>query len=31
MAQTGHRSIVVARRYIRPGSVFLDDAAGAVL
>jgi site-specific recombinase XerD len=31
MAQTGHRSIVVARRYIRPGSVFLENAASAVL
>jgi len=27
MAQTGHRSVVVARRYIRDGSLFRDNAA----
>jgi integrase len=31
MAQTGHKSLVVARRYIRRGSVFQENAAGAVL
>jgi hypothetical protein len=27
MAQTGHRSLVVVRRYIRRGSLFTDNAA----
>jgi integrase len=31
MAQTGHKSLTVARRYIRHGSVFRDNAAAAVL
>lgn len=30
MAQTGHRSVIVARRYIRGGSLFKDNAAGKV-
>ena len=30
MAQTGHRSVVVARRYIRDGSLFRGNAAAAV-
>lgn len=30
MAQTGHRSIAVARRYIREGSLFHENAAGEV-
>ena len=30
MAQTGHRSLVVARGYIREGSLFRDNAAAAV-
>jgi hypothetical protein len=30
MEQTGHRSLVVARRYIRRGSVFRDNAAARV-
>jgi hypothetical protein len=30
MAQTGHRSVIVARRYIREGSLFREDAAGGV-
>jgi hypothetical protein len=31
MAQTGHKSVIVARRYIRHGSLFRENAAGAVL
>jgi hypothetical protein len=27
MAQTGHRSLAVARSYIRSGSLFRDNAA----
>jgi hypothetical protein len=30
MNQTGHKSIAVARRYIREGSLFRENAAGAV-
>jgi integrase len=30
MAQTGHKSVVVARRYIRRGSLFKDNAAAEV-
>ena len=30
MAQTGHRSVAIARRYIREGSLFRENAAGAV-
>jgi len=30
MNQTGHKSVVVARRYIREGSLFRDNAAAAV-
>ncbi len=30
MQQTGHKSIAVARRYIREGSLFRENAAGAV-
>ena len=30
MNQTGHRSVTVARRYIRAGSLFRENAAGAV-
>ena len=30
MAQTGHKSVVVARRYIRDGSLFRDNAAAQV-
>ena len=30
MAQTGHRSVTVARRYIRDGSLFRGNAAGAL-
>jgi len=30
MAQTGHRSVAVARRYIRDGSLFRGNAAGLV-
>ena len=30
MAQTGHRSVAVARRYIRDGSLFRGDAVAAV-
>ena len=30
MVQTGHRSIAVARRYIREGSLFRENAAGEV-
>jgi hypothetical protein len=29
MAQTGHRLVVVARRYIRDGSLFRGNAAAA--
>ena len=30
MAQTGHKSVTVARRYIRDGSLFRDNAAAQV-
>ncbi len=30
MNQTGHRSLTVARGYIRQGSLFLDNAAAQV-
>ncbi len=30
MNQTGHRSLVVARGYIRQGTLFLDNAAAQV-
>lgn len=30
MKQTGHKSVTVARRYIREGSLFRDNAAGKV-
>ena len=30
MAQTGHRSVVMVRRYIRDGALFRDNAAAAV-
>ncbi len=30
MAQTGHRSIAVARRYIRDGELFCDNAAAGI-
>jgi len=30
MAQTGHRSLIVARGYIREGSLFRENAAAAV-
>ena len=30
MSQTGHRSLIVARGYIRSGSLFRDDAAAQV-
>ena len=30
MAQTGHKSVMVARRYIRDGSLFRDNAAAQV-
>ena len=30
MNQTGHRSLLVARSYIRSGSLFLDNAAAQV-
>lgn len=30
MAQTGHRSLTVARGYIRSGSLFRDNAAAQV-
>ena len=30
MAQTGHKSVLVARRYIRDGSLFRDNAAAQV-
>jgi len=30
MAQTGHRSLTTLRKYIREGSLFLENAAGAV-
>lgn len=30
MDQTGHRSVAIARRYIRHGSLFRDNAAGGV-
>jgi integrase len=28
MAQTGHRSVTMVRRYIRSGSLFTENAAG---
>jgi hypothetical protein len=31
MPQTGHRSLVVARRYIRSGSVWSENAATGLL
>ncbi len=30
MNQTGHKSVAVARRYIREGSLFRENAAAAV-
>ncbi|MSP50529.1 MAG: hypothetical protein EXQ95_14555 [Alphaproteobacteria bacterium] len=30
MAQTGHKSVVMARRYIRSGEVFRENAAAVV-
>jgi hypothetical protein len=30
MAQTGHRSVLMVRRYIREGSLFRENAAAAV-
>jgi integrase len=30
MAQTGHRSVTMVRRYIRDGELFRDNAAAAV-
>jgi integrase len=30
MAQTGHRSVLMVRRYIRDGELFRDNAAAAV-
>jgi len=30
MNQTGHRSLVVARGYIRQGTLFVDNAAAQV-
>ena len=30
MAQTGHRSLIVARRYIRDGGLFTDNAAAGI-
>jgi integrase len=30
MAQTGHRSLVTLRKYIREGSLFLENAAAKV-
>jgi len=30
MAQTGHRSLTTLRRYIREGSLFLENAAAKV-
>ncbi len=30
MAQTGHRSVTMVRRYIRDGSLFRENAAAAV-
>ena len=30
MQQTGHRSVAVARKYIRLGSLFRENAAAAV-
>jgi hypothetical protein len=30
MAQTRHRSVAVARRYLRDGSLFCEDAVAAV-
>ena len=30
MAQTGHRSLAIVRRYIREGNLFLENAAGKV-
>jgi hypothetical protein len=31
MKQTGHRSVVMVRRYIRAASVFTDNAAAGLL
>jgi integrase len=31
MAQTGHRSVAMVRRYIREASVFTDNAAAGLL
>ena len=31
MAQTGHRSVTMVRRYIREASVFTDNAAAGLL
>jgi hypothetical protein len=31
MGGTGHRSVVIVRRYIREGSVFTDNAAAGLL
>ncbi len=30
MAQTGHRSVTMVRRYIRDGSLFRENAAAAL-
>ncbi len=30
MAQTGHKSVTMARRYIRSGEVFRENAAAVV-
>ena len=30
MNQTGHKSVAIARRYIREGSLFQENAAAAV-
>jgi hypothetical protein len=30
MAQTGHRSLPMVRRYIREGALFQDNAAASV-
>jgi hypothetical protein len=30
MAQTGHRSLATLRKYIREGSLFLENAAAKV-
>ncbi len=31
MAQTGHKSVTMVRKYIRSGSLFLDNAAAGLL